>query len=833
MSKVKISILAVLLIVVLLVSAFPLPGVAAATGHPWRYLRIVRDDYGVPHVFSDTKEGLGFGAGYATAQDRLWQADVFRRTASGRLAELLGPGVLPQDMEMRALWYNQEELLEMYDAWDPGEGYEHLKPMIEAYIDGINLYISEALTAAGQGDLSLIPVEYIAMGLVNKLEPFSVADVVAITVLMAWRFGGTGGNEGAFYEALLTLQAMHGPAAGWLIWNELFPLNDPGAPVTIPDEVYAETTLSVPSLEFPDGVGGLLQEYEESQAAQDALLESLGLPTKFGSNAVLISPELSATGNALELGGPQMGYTVPQIVYEMGLHGAGISAQGMAFAGSGPFILIGVSEYGAWTSTTGSSDVMDIRILGLNPFNPMQYWHDGGWEDMEVRTETFQVHGSPNVTRTFYRSHYGPIVGMGGGTAITLHTPFYRNEIGAEQGWELFQEATNIDEFEAAVELVWPSHNFYWADREGNIGYWHAGRFPVKPAGADPRLPLLGDGTQEWVRVTDPEEMPRCINPEQGWLTNWNNKPIADWPYAESDFGWGEGFRVQILMNALGDYYAPRGDVTFDDMNTINQIAGYHHTAGMNFVAELIAVATEYLGTTPDPEVAEALGYLVAWATAEPLPVSYVDLVSPKWPTDLNPTYDHAGLTIFNAWYDRIVPAVFTGIFPSSIIGQLKGNPSLLLRVFRGETTFDYLGGRDRDTLIVDALEDAIEALEVQYGSDDMSTWLTAVRMQRYDAQGALPGGYYHPAMNRGTYNQIAEMLAKPPSQAKPGAEAKGPAPHAVSVIPPGQSGFVGYPGVPSPYAFDQLPLYAAWQYKHMLFRAKDIEAVETWRKVF
>jgi hypothetical protein len=87
--------------------------------------------------------------------------------------------------------------------------------------------------------------------------------------------------------------------------------------------------------------------------------------------------------------------------------------------------------------------------------------------------------------------------------------------------------------------------------------------------------------------------------------------------------------------------------------------------------------------------------------------------------------------------------------------------------------------------------------------------------------------------MNRGTYNQIAEMLAKPPSQAKPGAEAKGPAPHAVSVIPPGQSGFVGYPGVPSPYAFDQLPLYAAWQYKHMLFRAKDIEAVETWRKVF
>jgi penicillin amidase len=835
MAKAKISILAVLLIAVLVISAFPLASVAAGTadGHPWRYLRIIRDDYGVPHVFSDAKEGLGFGSGYAMAQDRLWQADVLRRTASGRLAELLGPSVLAQDMEMRALWYNQDELLQIYEDWDPGEGYEHLKPMIEAYVDGINLYISEALTAAGQGDLSLIPVEYIAMELLDKLEPFSVADVVAVTVLMAWRFGGTGGNEGALYEALLTLQGMHGPAAGWLIWNELFPLNDPGAPVTIPDEVYGGASLSMPSLNFPDGIDGLLQQYEESRAAQDEQLESLGMPTKFGSNAVLISPELSATGNALELGGPQMGYTVPQIVMEIGLHGAGISAQGMAIAGAGPFILIGVSEYGAWTSTTGSSDVMDIRILVLNPSNPTQYLYDGGWSDMEVRTETFEVRGSADVTGTFYRSEYGPIVGMGGGTAITLHTPFYRNEIGAEQGWQLFQEATDIDEFEAAVELVWPSHNFYWADREGNIGYWHAGRFPVKPAGADRRLPLMGDGTQEWVRVTGPEEMPRCINPEQGWLTNWNNKPITDWPYAESDFGWGEGFRVQILMNALDDYYAPRGDVTFDDMNTINQIAGYHHTAGMNFVADLIAAVTVYLGTTPDPDVAEALGYLVAWATAEPLPVSYIDLVSPKWPADPNPTYDHAGLTLFNAWYDRIVPAVFTGVLPPDIIGRIKGSPSLLLRVFRGETTYDYLGGRVRDTLIVDALEDAIEALEDQYGSDDMSTWLTAVRMQWYEAQGALPGDYYHPAMNRGTYNQIAEMLSRPPSQAKPSTEAKGAPPRAVSVIPPGQSGFVRYPGVPSPYAFDQLLLYATWQYKHMLFRSKDIEAVETWRRVF
>jgi acyl-homoserine lactone acylase PvdQ len=114
---------------------------------------------------------------------------------------------------------------------------------------------------------------------------------------------------------------------------------------------------------------------------------------------------------------------------------------------------------------------------------------------------------------------------------------------------------------------------------DGNIGYWHAGRFPVKPEGADPRLPLMGDGTQEWVRVTEPEEMPRSINPDQGWLANWNNKPIADWPFAESDFHWGEGHRVQVLMGAMTSWHAG-GDLTTAHLNQLNQVGGYHHTAG-------------------------------------------------------------------------------------------------------------------------------------------------------------------------------------------------------------------------------------------------------------
>lgn len=812
MRKVLLVILAILLIASIGLACEQEP---EPEPEPELLCTIIRDDYGVPHIFADTKEGLGFGAGYAMAQDRLWQADVMRRAASGRLAEF-GLATIEEDAATRTLWYSQDELLEIYDDWNPGVGNDHIKPMIEAYVDGINAYIEYAVD-----NISIVPAEYMAQSLLSYLEPFTVADVVAITVLMGWRFGGTGGNEGDFYEALLTLQAMHGATNGTAIWEDLFPLNDTGAPVTIPGAGCLGTLSTGTSLpDLPDNFGGLFEQYEDLRSTQDELFDSLGIPTKFGSNAVPISDDLSATGNALELGGPQMGYSIPQIIYELGLHGDGINAVGMAFPSAGPFILIGVSEYGAWTSTTGASDVIDTRILALNPGNPLQYWHDGDWVDMEVRTETIyglKKQTSQNVT--CYRSLYGPIVAidLDADTAITLHTPFFKNEIAGEQSWQLFQEATNIDEFEAAVELTVPNHNFYWADTEGNIGYWHAGRFPVKPGGADRRLPLAGNGTQEWVRITDPAEMPRCINPDQGWLANWNNKPIAGWEYAESDIHWGEGHRVKALMDALTYYETVVGEVTFADMNTLNQLAGYNDINGMNFVGYLIDAAEGTGNVTIDA----ARDELIDWATFSPLPHSRVDLVSPAWPEDEDPTYDHPGLTIFNAWYGKIIPEVFDGILPSENMGQVESYPSLLIRVFEDAVlNYDYLGVRDRDELIVNSLQDAIAELETQYGSSNMTTWLTPVRMQDYDEMGALPGDDIHPYMNRGTYNQIAEML-------------DGDLPNAVNVIPPGQSGLVVLPGVPSPYAADQVELYATWTYKPMLFTSAAVELVKTWQKDF
>lgn len=809
----KKKLLACLLSVMLLMIALPVAAANATGGH---YVTIVRDNYGVPHIFSDTKEGLGFGCGYAMAQDRLWQADMYRRAAFGSLAEI-GLATVEEDYETRAVGYSWEELGEMFENWVPTNPKAHLKEMALAFVDGINLYISEATTAYLHGDPSLMPIEYLAYGILPR--PWAIEDSMAIVAMMAWRFGGCGGEELRYAAALQALQAARGEELGWLMFNDLFPQNDPGAEVTIPG-----TGCWWPGLwccgscpELPSNIGDVYKAYEEAKMGQEQLFESLGVPTKFGSNAFMVNPWKSETWNTLLLGGPQMGQSIPQIVLEVGLHGAGIDAVGMMMP-MFPTILIGVSEYGAWTSTTGVSDVMDTYMEVLNPANPSQYLFNDEWVNMEMRIETIYdaSHAAHNLP--VYRTIHGPIIGLdpAHNLAFTMKTPYYKNDAAAEEGWSLFQQARNIWEFQEACKTIQPAHNFYWIDRLGNIGYWHCGTFPIKPATGkfgqpiDDRFPLWGTGEEEWVGVTGFAEMPKCINPKQGWLANWNNKPIANWPYGESDAGWGEGHRVKDIMDLL----AADNKISFEDMNRINIDAGYNHISGMNFLHYLVEAAS----TSSDPDVLAALPYLEAWNH------HYNDVLDPKYP-NLAATYDDPGLTIFDKWYNKILGEVFADDVPPSVMGVSEWQSSTLIHVFDGSASklplnYDYLNGEDRNEVIVEVLKEALADLKGTLGPD-MSTWLTPVRIVTFDQMGALPAPTMH-YMNRGTYNQIAEMPNwlwwwKPP--------------HAVNVIPPGQSGFMNYLFQPSPHAYDQLPLYETWTYKPMLFSFKDIwKVAESWK---
>ena len=809
--KLWISLLFAMMLILIIPTT---PVNACGKGSRRKSITIIRDNYGVPHIYANTKEGLAFGCGYAMAQDRLWQADIYRRSSFGSLAEF-GFASIDSDYYTRSMGYSKEELKEIFDKWEPTFPKAKLKEMSLAYIDGINLYISEALEAYANGDPSLMPIEYLP-GVITPeglpLEFFTIEDTTAIVVMMAWRFGLCGGEELNYVSRYQALALMHEGDTGWDIFNDLYPQVDPGAPVTIPSSGcnYPKKggCYTMPTL--PSNIGEINQEIEAIKMGQDQLFESMGLPTKFGSNAWMVNPWKSSSRNAMQVGGPQMGHSTPQIVLEVGLHGAGIDAVGMMMPHA-PSILIGVSQDGAWTSTTGSSDNADTYIEILNPANPYQYLYNGEWVDMEKRTE--KIYGYRKLwyeERDIYRTVHGPILGwdLENGLCFSMKVSWYKNELAAEEGWSLFQQAKDINDVQEACKLVDLSHNFYWVDRKGNIGYWHSGTYPIKPTyGRDDRLiddrfPLWGTGEEEWVGLTGFDEMPKCINPKQGYLANWNNKPIADWPYREAD--WGEVHGVSWIQEQL----ATGGKISFEDMAEINRNTGESHFGGYFFLDFLINAAKT------DPSIpTEVIDALEDWDW------HYNDVVDPTYPDPMG-TYDDPGLTIFDAWFNKIDNEVFDDDLPSSV----RAESSTLLHVFDGvdsklPLTYDYLNGEDRDTVIVRVLKEALVELENYYGSSDISDWLTPVRLTFLWSQGALPTPIMH-SMNRGTYNHIAEM-----PKTRRWTKFWKSDPHVVNVIPPGQSGFISFvEGVPtiSPHAYDQLGLYDTWTYKPVRYRFWD-----------
>ncbi len=535
--------------------------------------------------------------------------------------------------------------------------------------------------------------------------------------------------------------------------------------------------------------------------------EANGLLYHFGSNGWVVAPNKSASGNALLLGGPQMGHSIPQIVVEIGLHGAGINATGMTFPGVGPAVAIGVSEWGAWTTTSGLSDGVDTYIEILHPLNRTKYLFNHRWCTMERRIETiYDVNGTPHEFECL-RTVHGPVLSINwtqrhGGFAISQRMTFWKEEQHTLEGVLSFQQCHNITEFEQGVSKIVSSHNWFWVDRNGDVGYYHAGWYPIRPRYGffhrliDDRFPLVGTGEEEWLGIVPFSELPQGRNPDCGFYANWNNKPRADWPYAEAEVGpmWGEGHIVVRIQELL----AADDSITFDDMKEICHNVAYHDAYGTYFKPFLLE-AIAHVGGIPS-EVTNALE---------------------SWDCYLNDTnedgfYDDPGYTIFSAWYD----AIFAEILEDELDPLVKDYcHSLLLHIFQGKDSklhlryHRYLDGVCRDTAIVNALHDALTTLSIQYGTN-VSAWLSPVDMKDFTELGALPSPVM-PYMNRGTYNQIAEL-----PRWRSGTESTSP--HAANVLPPGQSGFVDSFGTPSPHAYDQLSLYTSWQFKPMLFTLSD-----------
>jgi penicillin amidase len=769
------------------VLALALLAPAAAQAVPARHddgARIVRDEYGVPHVYASTERGLFFGNGYAQAQDRLWQADLVRRTATGTLAELLGPGGddnanVDGDTYWRTYTGGQPHLHQLVAGLD-----RHSRTAVDAFVAGINAWIADA-TRTGA-----LPLEY--AGTHSSPRPWTAEDVVAAGMLSIVQIGTNGSDELTNAATLADLTTRLGADQAAKAFADTHWRDDPSAPTTIPGHARAagqagQVVATRPTIAID------LTALRQERAVQQSL-QRLGLDEVGHSNAIALSGRLTRSGHPLLLGGPQIGYSVPQGFVEIGLHGAGYDATGVTLAGT-PAVTIGVGRSFAWTVTSGGDDNQDWYAERTDPTgHPGQYYYRGAWRPFACRPETIAVAGAAPVSITSCASVHGPVLSQAGGTALAL-ADATRDRIGdTVRGFLAIDRAGSLSQFLDAGRQIGGSINLTYADSR-HIAYAHVGPVPIRAHGDNPFLPHPGDGSDDW-RAVRPAT-PLVIDPSTGWLANWNNKPQPGWTNSSDGFWqWGPVQRVQAIQRQLVKL-RPH-EATVATLERINRVTG--ETAetppGVGHSVLVPALLTPMLDALGGHDPVRQL--LRGWDQRR------VDV-------DGDGHYDSPALTIFTAWYADFVNRVIV-----STLGTRYGatgadsdvTANLVSRLVAGRhaalpLAVDYLHGASLRDALTASLDAATAQLTSRYGSPDPTTWLTADLTITWSPQGAgtVPAT---PWMNRGTYNQIVSLLPRQP--------------RGENVVAPGQSG-----DPRSPHFADQLQLYATWTYKPMRLDRSDL----------
>jgi len=770
------------------------PSSTEATDQGFTYLnvdgeqtRIYRDAFGVPHIFAETNRGLFETYGYAVAEDRLWQLELNRRAARGKLAEIFGAGVVSSDRSVRTVGYTDTELDAQFALLNAEE-----QEIFDAYIDGINRYVSEVVAP---DPLNKLPFEFHALG-IGVPATWTRRDSVAFGAFMIRRFGEIGGRELTNQSLLASLQSTFGTSAGFDAFEDIRWINDPDAPVSVP------VTGAIGPRQHADPPSSQLQGASDGwsdplDAEARETWESLGIPTKLGSYAWVVSQAKSTSGYAMLYGGPQMGFSAPEVLHEVQLkNDQGFNVTGMAFAGVPP-VLIGRNANIAWTSTTATGDNLDTYIetlcdAGGGPGSG--YMFNSVCTPFQARVETINVRGGSPQNLTVLRSVHGPVVGTSTGVAFTQKRAHWQREIESARPFLAFDRARNMNEFEDAVGQILTSHNFLYADKNGDIAYWQAGQVPVRPAGFDPRLPLPGDGSAEWPGGILP--MPTSINPTQGFLTNWNNKPSVEYDNADDQI-FGKQFRLWDIEDRLA-----AGQVSLEDMRDIPKDIARVGSLGRE-ARFLKPYLLDALAAVPPshPLAAQAITVLGAWNGN-----SFSDAITS---TTLEP-----GQVIFSTWLTRMRNNTFTDELGASRVGEANANTLLhvLDDALGGGSgvppSRDYFNGIDPNVVMSTAFDQALTTLGPNPAVwSTQSRGLTRFRHALYPTIAEIGN---IPNSNRATYAQIV-VLSRPKLSAE-------------NIFTLGQSGFIklvppaGY--ALDPHFRDQLDLYRNFQYKLMhLFR--------------
>ncbi len=491
-------------------------------------VEVWRDSLGVPHVWARGEADLFRAMGYVHAQDRLWQMELFRRVADGRMAEVLGPELVATDRFLRTVGMGRaaaanERILE------PAE-----RALMQAYADGVNAWI--------RGHRGPLPPEFVALRF--RPEPWTVRNSLAIAKIMSWDL--------ADWQLGLDLQAA-ADAVGPELARDLNPAYPEwGVRITGTDAQWRGRTggAAAPRPLPASGdaralrpVAGVAVPAIPARARE--LLEGVSIAR--ASNSWVVGGARTESGKPILANDMHLALRAPSLWYLAGIHGGGIRAAGMTLPGV-PVVVAGHTPRVAWGFTNAMVDDVDFFVEQTDPRDSTRYRTPGGWERFAVREETIRVKGARPVVHRVRTSRHGPVLSdvepRAGGRVMamrwTAHDP--SPEFRALMG---MNRARSAGEFLAALrDFRSPHQNVVFADVDGTIGYWMGGRVPVRRSGVG-LLPVPGwTGEGDWTRYLEWEEHPHVLDPAEGFVVTANNRQAgADYPHHISSM-WAEPYRA-------------------------------------------------------------------------------------------------------------------------------------------------------------------------------------------------------------------------------------------------------------------------------------------------
>lgn len=478
-------------------------------------VQIVRDSWGVPHIYATTLHDLALACGYVHAQDRLFQMDLYRRLAQGRLAEIAGPDYIESDIFYRSL------RLDLAAARSYNQMPLDVQDALDAYADGVNHYMSRIGFR--------VPLELRVLG--YPPESWTPLDSLLLERLLAWMLSGSPNFKDL--DMALLVEAFGNDT----VWGELFPTtryNDvPVTPTPLaPKSVKEPGEQGVPyqsDEELPEAVRLLVSRYRRICS----LTGLRGINQLAGSNCWVVNGSLTASGAPLLCCDLHLPLTLPTFWYEVHLVAPGLNVRGVTFPGF-PFPLVGFNEHLAWGFTAMAADTADFYYYNWNPSNPDQYWWQGSWRKINQTSTTLYARVNRNLVPL-------PLL-----LNSTVHGPLLQEEQGrlalkwagsngsrAAEAYLRMAQATDYAQFAAALPLLdSPALNVLYADVHGTIAYHAVGSIPIRSPGDGP-LPLNGSsGGHEWLGIIPSDQLPSSFNPPGGILVSANQRPVNEtYPY--------------------------------------------------------------------------------------------------------------------------------------------------------------------------------------------------------------------------------------------------------------------------------------------------------------